>query len=224
MVSRIRCDVLGLLAIAAVLVFLFLTANVRFEWLLPFDNGFLLWLREKTALDTNNGFSALRHTVDDFTALGGVTLVVLFTSLTVVFLLIQRQLHNALYLMTTMIGGWLLSSTLKVLIARPRPDIVEHLVHVNDLSFPSGHSMLSAVLYGTLAIIAVQYLRSEAAKNYVVIVATMVVLLVGLSRIILGVHFPTDVIAGWCLGFAWVVICHWAFIGRLERTAIQSET
>jgi undecaprenyl-diphosphatase len=119
-------------------------------------------------------------------------------------------------------GGIALSSALKVGFERPRPDLVAHLVDVHTLSFPSGHAMVSAVTYLTLGALLAQIQAREGLKAYVLGVAVVLTLLIGLSRVYLGVHWPTDVVAGWCAGTAWAIGC-WVIAtwlqgaGRIEQ-------
>src|SRR5690606_34414750 len=113
-------------------------------------------------------------------------------------------------------GGQVLSSLLKLGIDRPRPDLVSHLMHVQTLSFPSGHAMMSAVTYLTLGALLAGMAPRMAIRAYVLSLAVLVTLLVGVSRIYLGVHWPSDVLAGWCAGFAWAMLC-WLVARRFLR-------
>jgi undecaprenyl-diphosphatase len=124
----------------------------------------------------------------------------------------------ALLLLLSVAGGWLISNGLKLGIARPRPDIVPHLIDVSDLSFPSGHAMLSAVTYLTLGALLSGMQRDRALKIYVVSIAVSLTVLVGISRVYLGVHYPSDVLGGWCAGAVWAVVC-W----RVSRRWISDE-
>lgn len=152
----------------------------------------------------------------DATALGGVAALLLFTVITVVYLLADGKSHMALLLAAAAIGGLLISSGLKHLFARPRPDIVPHLSIVYSSSFPSGHSMLSAVVYLTLGSLLAAVISRPALKAYVLGVAVLLTVLVGVSRVYLGVHYPTDVLAGWTAGLAWALLC-WLVARWLQR-------
>jgi undecaprenyl-diphosphatase len=119
-------------------------------------------------------------------------------------------------------GGMLLSSLLKYGFERPRPDLVPHGSYVYTSSFPSGHSMMSAVVYLTLGAFVARVRRERRIKIYVLALAVLLTLLVGCSRVYLGVHWPTDVLAGWTLGAAWALMCWAAALwlqrgGRIER-------
>ena len=104
-------------------------------------------------------------------------------------------------------GGWIASTLLKLLFARPRPDVIPHFVETLTHSFPSGHSMLAAVTYLTLGALASQLASRNKVKIYVLGSCVILAILVGLTRVYLGVHYPTDVLAGWTLGFAWATAC-----------------
>jgi undecaprenyl-diphosphatase len=117
------------------------------------------------------------------------------------------------------LGGWGLGLLLKAVFGRPRPSVIPHLVEVQSLSFPSGHAMMSAVVYLTLAALLAQLSAQWAQRVYILAVGLLLTLLVGLSRVYLGVHYPTDVLAGWSAGLAWAILC-W-LVGRwLQRRGI----
>ncbi|MEJ1935526.1 phosphatase PAP2 family protein, partial [Nostoc sp. NIES-2111] len=105
---------------------------------------------------------------------------------------------------------------LKIVFDRPRPDLVAHLVDVRTLSFPSGHAMMSAVTFLTIGVLLARTSPRRRLKVYIVAVAVALTLLVGFSRVFLGVHWPTDVLAGWSAGSAWAVLC-WLVARTLQR-------
>jgi undecaprenyl-diphosphatase len=117
-------------------------------------------------------------------------------------------------------GGLALSSLLKYTIDRPRPELVPHGNQIYTSSFPSGHSMMSAVVYLTLAALVARVVEKKRLKGYTLGVAAMLTLLVGVSRIYLGVHWPSDVLAGWAAGAAWALGCwlvaRWVGLGGDE--------
>ncbi|RUY75030.1 phosphatase PAP2 family protein, partial [Mesorhizobium sp. M7A.F.Ca.CA.003.01.2.1] len=125
----------------------------------------------------------------------------------IVYLLLIRRPATALFIFVAVAGGQMLSSLLKAGIDRPRPELVSHLVNETTLSFPSGHAMLSAVTYLTLGALAARFLPGRTTKIYVLSLAVLTTLLVGISRVYLGVHWPSDVLAGWCAGFVWAMLC-----------------
>jgi undecaprenyl-diphosphatase len=152
----------------------------------------------------------------DLTALGGVIVLFLVTTTVLGFLLLARKYHAALLLLVASLGGLLLSTLLKNYYERPRPTVVPKLSYVDSPSFPSGHSMLSAVIYLTLGALLARLVERRRLKIYCVAVAMLLTFLVGLSRVYMGVHYPTDVLAGWAAGLAWAVLC-WLVTQYLQR-------
>jgi undecaprenyl-diphosphatase len=142
------------------------------------------------------------------------------------YLLLSRLYHAAVFVALAIGGGWLVSTLLKFGFSRPRPSVVPHLDSVQTSSFPSGHSMLSAVVFLTLGSLLARLTPSYRLKIYFVCVAILLSGLVGMSRVYLGVHYPTDVLAGWAAGLVWAVLCwlvarglqHW---GAVERPPVE---
>ncbi|WP_439631360.1 phosphatase PAP2 family protein [Shinella sp.] len=199
---------LGLFGIFAGGAFLFqyLVGEVLVGEPLKFDAGILLAFRQKDDPAIPIGPSWLLHAADDITSLGGVTVLSMLTILVTLYFVVARKRGLALYIALCIGGGWLVSTLLKIAIGRPRPDIVPHLVKVSDLSFPSGHAMLSAITYLTLgALLAKGRHRSE--RIYVIGCAILLTVTIGISRVYLGVHYPSDVIGGWCAGTIWALFC-----------------
>lgn len=142
----------------------------------------------------------------DVTALGSLTILVLIAALAVGFLLLNRQRHAALFVTFSVASGAALSSLFKLAIDRPRPDI-ETAVRVFTSSFPSGHATVSAVVYLTLGALLAHVTPDRRLAAFFLTAAIGLTVLIGLSRIYLGVHYPTDVLAGWALGTAWALLC-----------------
>ena len=172
-----------------------------------FDTDILLAFREAGRPDDPVGPPWLEEAVRDITGLGSMIVLVLVTAATIFYLLLIGKWREALLVLIAVGGGQILSSLLKLGIDRPRPDLVSHLVEVQTLSFPSGHAMMSAVTYLTLGSMLAGIVPGRATKIYVLGVAVLITLMVGVSRIYLGVHWPSDVLAGWCAGFAWAMLC-----------------
>ncbi|PWJ78432.1 undecaprenyl-diphosphatase [Pseudaminobacter salicylatoxidans] len=187
-----------------------------------FDTEILLALRRPGDLATPIGPHWLQDAMRDLTSLGGVAVLTLITIVVIGYLLVVRQARTALFVFVAIAGGQVLGSLLKLGIDRPRPDIVPHLVQVQTLSFPSGHAMMSAVIYLTLGALLAQTLHDRATRIYVLAVAVLATLIVGLSRLYLGVHWPSDVAAGWCIGAAWAMLC-WLVARWLRRRAAISD-
>jgi undecaprenyl-diphosphatase len=180
-----------------------------------FDRTFLLALRTGDAHDPA-GPKWVETFFLDITGLGSWTIVTLVTLAAVGFLAMQGRRSTALLLVAAIGGGTLLNNGLKFLFERARPDLVAHAVETQTSSFPSGHAMMAAVAYLTLGALLARTQNRPAARTYIVAAALLVTLLVGISRIYLGVHWPSDVIAGWCAGGAWALIC-WEIAKRLQR-------
>lgn len=172
-----------------------------------FDTRLLLALREPGQPDNPIGSEKLEGMVRDITALGGVAVLVLLTALVVIFLLLAGKWQIALFVLGAVGGGQIVSTLLKLGIDRPRPDLVPHLMRETSSSFPSGHAMMSAVTYLTLGSLLARITPHRRLKIYFLFVAVLLTALVGASRVYIGVHWPTDVLAGWCVGFAWAMLC-----------------
>jgi len=181
-----------------------------------FDTDILLAFREAGQPDNPIGPLWLEEAMRDITGLGSMVVLVMVTAATVFYLLLVGRARTALLVLVTVGSGQVLSSLLKLGIDRPRPDLVSHLATVQTLSFPSGHAMMSAVTYLTLGSMLATIAPGRAAKIYVLGVAVLVALMVGISRIYLGVHWPSDVLAGWCAGFSWAMLC-WLVSRGLSR-------
>jgi undecaprenyl-diphosphatase len=152
----------------------------------------------------------------DITALGSVGLLTLVTLAAAGFVVLQHKSHLAWYLLAAVGSGMLLSTLLKWGFARPRPELVPHGQVVYTSSFPSGHSMMSAVVYLTLGALLAAAQRERIIKGYLLLLAVLITISVGVSRVYLGVHWPTDVLAGWMAGAAWALAC-WSGARYLRR-------
>lgn len=177
-----------------------------------FDTSILLSFREPGQLDNPIGSESFESKVRDITALGGTAILVLVTSLVIAFLMISGKWQIALFVFAAVAGGQVVSSLLKFGIDRPRPDLVPHLMVETSQSFPSGHAMMSAVTYLTLGSLLARIVQHRSQKIFLLAVAVLLTVMVGVSRIYIGVHWPSDVLAGWCLGFAWAMV--WWLIAR----------
>jgi undecaprenyl-diphosphatase len=181
-----------------------------------FDERILLALRTADDLTDPIGPGWFEETARDITGLGGFGVLTLLTLAATGYLLLHRKGHIALYLVLAIGSGILMSTLLKNLFDRPRPDLVPHAQVVYTSSFPSGHSMMSAVVFFTLGAILAGVQTNLRLRAYLLVVAAVLALLVGASRVYLGVHWPTDVLAGWTAGAAWALLC-WSVAERLRR-------
>jgi undecaprenyl-diphosphatase len=143
----------------------------------------------------------------DITALGSAPALVIAVLAVVGFLMLAKAWRPAIFTLVASGGGIVLSSLLKYTVDRPRPDLVPHGNLIYTSSFPSGHSMMSAVVYLTLAALVARLIERRRLKGYALGVAIILTFLVGVSRIYLGVHWPSDVLAGWAAGAAWALGC-----------------
>lgn len=178
------------------------------------DDAILLWMRAPQNVAIPRGPAYLPEMARDVTALGGFTVLTLLVVFVAGYLLLARQPRIALVVCGAAVGGGVILSVVKEWVHRPRPQVVPHLMQVHSASFPSGHSMLSATVYLTLAALLAQLSQGRARKIYLVAAASLLTLLIGLSRVYLGVHYPTDVLAGWSAGLAWASLV-WLFARRL---------
>lgn len=169
------------------------------------DRQIILALREPGDLDDPIGSMNIEEAVRDITALGGTTLVAVVTLVSVLAFLFHKKRLHALVMAVVVLAAWASSSGTKALFARPRPDLVPHEAFVYSASFPSGHSTMSTAAFLTLAMLVASLEPRRRSKALAYIVAAFFVIGVGFSRVYLGVHWPTDVLAGWCLGSAWAL-------------------
>ena len=181
-----------------------------------FDNWALRIMRRPDDIATPIGPSWMQEMGRDLTALGGIIVLVLVILGVAGFLWLRKK-HHAMWLtLGASFGGMILAGILKRSFERPRPDIVPHLSIVATTSFPSGHSMLSATVYLTLGLLLARTATDRATRFYPILVAVVLTFLVGLSRVYMGVHYPTDVMAGWTAGGVWAVFC-WMIARYLQR-------
>ena len=186
-----------------------------------FDIAILKALRVPGDLSTPIGPAWLLNSMRDLTALGGVTVLTLVTLLAIAFLLLRGRWHHALYTAMAIGGGAIMGRILKALFARERPEIVPHLVEVHSLSFPSGHSMNSAIVYLTLAVLVARGYEERRTRSFVIGAASLLVFVIGVSRVYLGVHYPSDVLGGWTVGAAWALLTGLIATNLQQRNRIE---
>lgn len=174
---------------------------------LRFDSWLLLALRAPGDPGDPLGPAGVEEMFRDFTALGGIGVLSLLTLASFGYLWLQGLRRVALFLLLAIAGGLLLSLALKSGFDRPRPELVSHGAMVYTSSFPSGHSMLSAVVYLTGGALLAMVHSARRVRIYLIGCSVLATLLVGVSRVYLGVHWPSDVLAGWAAGAAWAAAC-----------------
>ena len=153
----------------------------------------------------------------DLTALGGVTVLTIVTLVAFGTAVFSGRSKLGWLGVSGVLVGSLATSLLKHSYNRPRPDLFEHGSWVYNASFPSGHSMMSAVVYLTLGILVARIQQRRSVRWFIISIAILITLLVGLSRIYLGVHWPTDVVGGWMLGGAWAAFI-WLIAIKVDPT------
>ncbi len=166
----------------------------------------------------------LRHVGLDISALGGGAVLTLTTVLVTGYLLLRGRYRATVFLLVAALGGTLLNKALKAWFARERPDVVPHLSEVSSASYPSGHSMISSIIYLTLAVMLARSVKSRRVRLYFIASALALTFLIGLSRIYLGVHYPTDVIAGWSAGTAYAIVCAMTAYWLQRRGAVEPKS
>ena len=222
MVERIRPDVEPRTMIALLIAagfgwaFVALADAVTEGGTRAFDTWLLLALRNPLMHSDPLGPPWVEEMARDFTALGGVALLTALTLAVCGFLWLQGHWRSMWLVLVAVGGGLAVSSVFKAGFGRPRPELVPHGSFVYTASFPSGHSMMAAVTYLTLGVLLARVEPRRIIKVYLMTIAVLLTGAVGVSRVYLGVHWPTDVLAGWTAGAAWALMC-WTVAHWLER-------
>jgi undecaprenyl-diphosphatase len=211
----LELDVLAALFVfaAASFIFLKLVSEMREGETRSADQAILLALRDPNDLSNPIGPQWVETMCRDLTSLGSPTVLALFTIAAVSYLWIDGKRAAALFVALSVTGGVVLVTVLKFGFARPRPELVSHLINVNSFSFPSGHATMAAVTYLTLGVLLARVQGRRRMKLYLLAVASILVLLVGFTRVYLGV------LAGWCIGTAWALGC-WLIATWLQSGGI----
>jgi len=183
-----------------------LTREVKLGHTQKTDEQIMIALRSPEHVDDPLGGLWVEHLARDLTSLGSTYVIILVTLATGGFLAFNNHRRSAVLLLTATASGMVVYYVFKQAIGRPRPELVSHLVHSETPSYPSGHAMLAGLLFFGLALIAGKELASIRLKLYLICVAVLLALAVGASRIYLGVHWATDVLAGWLAGFGWALL------------------
>lgn len=195
------------LLFASILSFLALARLVMGGDTTDFDRAILLMMRNPADLADPIGPIWFEELMRDFTGLGGVGLLTFFTLVIAGFLALGGSLRSAIAVILAVGSGVVLSSLLKYGFDRPRPDLVAYGTRIYTSSFPSGHAFLSATVYLTAGILLARKFEPRGLRIFILAISMLVTFVVGASRIYLGVHWPTDVIAGWSIGAGWALFC-----------------
>lgn len=212
---------LGLLVTVAALVFgvwmfILLADEVVEGGTAAIDRKILLSMRDPNNLADPVGPRFVEEAARDITSLGGMAVLCVLTTVIAGYLILDGKRHMALFVLGSVGTGLLAGNALKLLFNRPRPDLVPHAVYTVSTSFPSGHSMMAALTYLTLGALLARSEERNRVKAYFMIVAVVLTLAVGVTRVYLGVHWPTDVLAGWTAGAVWALGC-WLTARWLQR-------
>ena len=179
-----------------------------------FDQMVLRWMQPVAGQPRGPWW--LHEAAADITSLGGIAVLTLFAVVALGMLLILRKWLSALLLLIGLAGGVALSEGLKALFQRERPPAAFQAVETLNASFPSGHALLSTVFYLTVAVMMTRAFPRRRLKAYVLGVGMVFALMVGLTRVYLGAHWASDVMAGWCVGAAWAMAL-WLVSYAVER-------
>lgn len=210
-----RADRVPLAAIALGLIgFVLLAALVMADTAHAFDHGILSWLHVHGGSAPVFG-AWLVDPMTDITALGGYTALTLLTLGAALYYALLRNYATAATVVLAIGSSGLVTHLLKQGIGRMRPDLVDHLTHSANASFPSGHALQATVAFLIIGALAGQAQQNKRIKALILASAALLIFLVGISRVYLGVHWPTDVLAGWCLGTAWAGLW-WLVLRRVS--------
>jgi undecaprenyl-diphosphatase len=209
-------------AAAGIWIFVEIADVVREREAHAIDRAILLAMRSPADPGDPVGPPWFEELARDVTALGGTAVLGLVTLGVVGYLLLRREPVAAVLIAATAIGAQLASTILKLSFARPRPELVPAFAHVYTASFPSGHAMMSAVIYLTFALQLAAIHRDSLIRGYLITVALVIVVAVGITRVYLGVHWPTDVLAGWAAGGAWALLVWGIARFRARRAAART--
>jgi undecaprenyl-diphosphatase len=216
--SRSETRLFASLLIIAVLLLAFgvLAGEVIEGDTLPFDRKLLLALRVAGNPGVQIGPPWLPEMMRDISALGSTFVLGLILLAVTGYLLLVRKRAAAWLMLAAVLSGVVSNNLLKLSFARPRPDLVTPAVRVFTASFPSGHATMSAITYLTLGALLARTHSELAVRIFFMTLAGLLTVLVGVSRVYLGVHYPTDVLAGWCIGTAWAMGC-WVLMTWLQN-------
>jgi len=188
------------LAIACTWAFSEVAEHVRQGTTQPLDDAVMRWIGQ-------HQYRALQSVMLEITALGTGTVVAMIVFVAGTFLWLNKHKHSAALLIVATLGGLVLDALLKIGFNRPRPQIFTWGTHAVSSSFPSGHAMSSIIVYGTVAYLAARLQHNFASRVATMVLAAVIIIAIASSRLYLGVHYPSDVLAGLIIGLAWAGFC-----------------
>ena len=207
----------AVLAIAVLLsLFGFIAREVTRGKPVALDRCVILALRSSANPSRPIGPAWLQEAARDVTSLGSIIVVVMTTAAIAGQFFLAHKPGVACLMLLAVGGGLALNNLLKLVFARHRPDVITSSARVFTTSFPSGHATLSAIAYLTIGALLSRASPSAALSLYFMVLAVFLTALIGFSRIYLGVHYPTDILAGWCIGAAWAIFC-WMLMAWLQN-------
>jgi undecaprenyl-diphosphatase len=213
----------GLGSCILLFVFLKLASDVMEGGTLDFDRKIVVAFRKTDDPSLPIGPAWMTGALMDLTAIGGPTVIGLVVLAVVGFLALQTRYWTAFFIFMTAVSGEVVNYAMKSVFARPRPGVVPHLREAFSSSFPSGHAMQSAIIYLTLGAMLMRIAQGKLTKIYCLGMGMFLTFVVGVSRVWLGVHYPTDVLAGWIVGLFWASLC-WLVAQHYEvRAGIRAE-
>jgi undecaprenyl-diphosphatase len=202
-------------AVMGLVAFLVLASHVQSGQTQAFDDAVIRWM----GAHHTNGLDAIMIEV---TALGTGTVVLMIVAVSGLFLVLTSHKYSAILLLASAAGGIVLNGVLKIGFNRPRPAIFLPEVHTVSSSFPSGHAMSAAIVYSTVAYLAARLHKRRWARWLVMSAAFIVIALIAVSRLYLGVHYPSDVVAGLAIGLAWAGFCM-ATLEAIQKFGIRRD-
>lgn len=208
--------VAGLVVAAlGVVAFLTLASHVKSGTTQSFDDAVIRWMGAHHT-----------HSLDavmlEVTALGTGTVVLMIVAVAALFLVLTSHKYSAALLLASTAGGIVLNGLLKIGFDRPRPAIFLPQVQTVSSSFPSGHAMSAAIVYTTVAYLAARLHKRRWARWLVMSAAFVVIAMISISRLYLGVHYPSDVVAGLAIGLAWAGFCM-ATLEAIQKFGIRRD-
>jgi undecaprenyl-diphosphatase len=220
--SETRIGIVLLMIVCGIWVFIEIADEVNEEDASGFDEAIMLAMREGPSYVEMAGPEWVEKFASDLTVLGGFPFVLLLSLIVLGYLLLSRHFMHAAEVALAVGGGAALVMGLKDVFERVRPEVVPPMYEVTNFSFPSGHASTSAVIYLALGILLARFITRHILKIYVFGVAFLLTFIVGWTRIALGVHYPTDVLAGWALGLIWALFS-WLVVHVWENYLVRSE-